>query len=296
MHTSALQQLDDFLKRLEHHSVHTVKAYARDLGDLRKYCERGSIDSWGSIDNRLIRGFIATRFRQGISGKSLQRQLSAIRAFYSYLIDIGICKSNPANGISSPKSARKLPRALDVDQTAQLLNIHSNDFLSVRDKAMLELFYSSGLRLSEVVSLDMTDLDMRDGLVTVMGKGKKTRSVPLGRYAIEALKIWFNHRETLLKDGETAVFISKRGVRLSARSLQKRLQQWAVRQGLPANVHPHMLRHSFASHLLESSGDLRAVQELLGHADISTTQIYTHLDFQHLARVYDEAHPRAKKR
>ncbi len=290
------KKLDDFLARLRHLSVHTQRAYAHDLGLLLSHCQQQGIESWQAMDSRQLRGFIASRFRQGIAGKSLQRQLSAIRAFYRYLLDAGVCRNNPAQGVSAPKTARKLPKTLDVDQAAQLLNISDSDPLAVRDRAMLELLYSSGLRVSELTRLNIGDLDLRDALVTVTGKGKKTRTIPVGRYAIDALKDWLQLRQDMAATDETAVFTSRNGGRLSARSLQLRLRHWAIRRGLPANVHPHMLRHSFASHLLESSGDLRAVQELLGHADISTTQIYTHLDFQHLARVYDQAHPRAKKR
>jgi integrase/recombinase XerC len=190
-----------------------------------------------------------------------------------------------------------LPKALDADQATQLVSIDVNDPLAIRDRAMLELMYSSGLRLSELIQLDMNNLDLNDAVVTVLGKGRKTRSVPVGRHAIAALKKWFGTRRDMIKsDDQSAVFITQQGKRITPRAFQLRLKQWAIKQGIPGNVHPHMLRHSFASHLLESSGDLRAVQELLGHADISTTQIYTHLDFQHLAKVYDQAHPRAHRK
>ena len=289
-------RVESFLKTLAHLSPHTRQAYAHDLAVLLDYCKAQKIESWRDLDGRRMRGFIAWRHRQGIGGRSLQRNLSAIRAFYRYLIDQQIVSSNPAQGILAPKTARKLPRALDVDQAAQLMNIDGDDRLTLRDRAMLELMYSSGLRLAELIQLDMHDLDLDDGMVRVTGKGKKVRNVPVGRYAIEALKQWFDVRRDMIRGNENAVFVSRRGGRLSPRAFQLRLKQWAQRQGLPGNVHPHMLRHSFASHLLESSGDLRAVQELLGHADISTTQVYTHLDFQHLARVYDGAHPRARRK
>ncbi|MCZ6803726.1 MAG: tyrosine recombinase XerC, partial [Proteobacteria bacterium] len=201
-----------------------------------------------------------------------------------------------AEGIIAPKSARKLPKLLDVDQTIQLVEIEQDDVLALRDRAMLELIYSSGLRLAELISLNMTDIDFSDRILTVTGKGKKTRSVPVGKHAIKAIKNWLKKRPLMVNDTEQAIFISNRGKRISPRSVQVRLKQWAIKQGLPNHVHPHMLRHSFASHLLESSGDLRAVQELLGHADISTTQVYTHLDFQHLAEVYDKTHPRAHRK
>ena len=288
--------IQKFLKTLQHLSPHTQKAYQRDLEYLVQYCDAQDINRWQDIDGRQIQGFIAWRHRQGISGRSLQRNLSAVRAFYRYLINTGIAKQNPANGILAPKSARRLPDALDVDQIMQLIEIDENDPLSIRDRAILELMYSSGLRLAELINLDLNDIDYSDALITVTGKGKKTRTIPVGRYAVQALKTWLKKRDEMVTPEEKAMFVSNRGQRISARNIQQRLKQWAIKQGLANHVHPHMLRHSFASHLLESSGDLRAIQELLGHADISTTQVYTHLDFQHLARVYDEAHPRAVKK
>lgn len=289
-------RIESFLKTLEHLSPHTRQAYARDLAVLLDYCKAQDIESWRDLDGRCLRGFVAWRHRQGIGGRSLQRNLSAIRTFYRYLIDRQIVSFNPAQGILAPKTPRKLPKALDVDQAVQLMNIDGEDRLTLRDRAMLELMYSSGLRLAELIQLDMHDLDLDDGMVRVTGKGKKVRDVPVGRYAIAALKQWFETRRQMIGENETAVFVGRRGKRLSPRAFQLRLKQWALRQGIAGNVHPHMLRHSFASHVLESSGDLRAVQELLGHADISTTQVYTHLDFQHLARVYDGAHPRARRK
>jgi integrase/recombinase XerC len=285
-----------FLETIQHLSPHTQKAYQRDLTTLLEYCKIQGVDKWRDLDGRQMRGYAAWRHRQGIGGKSLQRNLSAVRAFYRYLINQGIADQNPAQGILAPKTPRNLPRALDVDQAAHLVSIEGDDPLAVRDRAMLELMYSSGLRLSELIQLNMGNLDLRDAVVTVLGKGKKTRAVPIGRYAIAALKKWFALRQDIIKGEETAVFTNRTGRRLTPRAFQLRLNQWAIKQGIATRVHPHMLRHSFASHLLESSGDLRAVQELLGHADIKTTQIYTHLDFQHLARVYDQAHPRAQRK
>jgi integrase/recombinase XerC len=212
------------------------------------------------------------------------------------LLDAGKARNNPAEGIVAPKSARKLPKVLDADQTGQLVEIKEQDDLALRDKAMLELIYSSGLRLAELIGINMDDIDFTDRIITVIGKGKKMRSVPVGRHAIKAIQDWLNIRQTMVNQDEVALFISNRGKRISPRSVQERLKQWAIKQGLPSHVHPHMLRHSFASHMLESSGDLRAVQELLRHADISTTQVYTHLDFQHLAQVYDKSHPRAHRK
>ncbi len=293
---SEIKRIDGFLDTLQHLSLHTRKAYQHDLRILLEFCHAHDIRHWQDLDGRQMRGFIAWRHRQGVGGKSLQRNLSAIRVFYRYLVELKFASQNPAQGIFAPKSPRKLPKALDADQATRLVDIAGQDILSVRDRAMLELMYSSGLRLSELINLDLGNIDLADAVVTVSGKGRKTRTVPVGRYAIEALRHWLKERSKLTPGDETAIFLSRRGKRISPRAFQQRLKQWAVRQGLASHVHPHMLRHSFASHLLESSGDLRAVQELLGHADISTTQVYTHLDFQHLARVYDEAHPRARRK
>lgn len=285
-----------FLDTLHHLSPHTQQAYRRDLAALQEYCRLHDVSAWCNLDGRQVRAFAAWRHRQGIGGRSLQRTLSAVRAFYRYLIREHIAQQNPAQGIPAPKTARKLPRALDVDQAARLVGIEEEDVLAIRDRAMMELMYSSGLRLSELIQLNMQDVDLRDALVTVLGKGRKMRAVPIGRQAQQALKKWLALRPGLIKDADTAMFVSRNGRRLSPRAFQLRLKQWAARRGIAASVHPHMLRHSFASHILESSGDLRAVQELLGHADIKTTQVYTHLDFQHLARVYDQAHPRARRK
>lgn len=296
MDKNQLAHIEAFLKSLHHLSPHTRKAYQRDLRCFQNYCDDQKICSWKEADGRQLRGFVAQQHRQGKSGRSLQRNLSAIRAFYRYLINQGLAGHNPARGIVTPKSARKLPKALDVDQSAQLMEIKGEDVLVVRDRAILELMYSCGLRLSELVSLNMDSIDRNDALVTVIGKGNKTRVIPVGREAIQALDMWLKFRNGQAKQGESALFVSSRGTRISTRTIQQRLRQWSVKQGLGTHVHPHMLRHSFATHILESSSDLRAVQELLGHADISTTQVYTHLDFQHLARVYDQAHPRAQKK
>jgi len=296
MQSSATSLLESYIKTLHHLSEHTRNAYQRDLVHLKNYCIKKSIDTWSDLDGRQLRGFVAERHRQGIGGRSLQRNLSAVRSFYRYLISEEKVKNNPAEGIVAPKSPRKLPKVLDADQTAQLVEIDDNDPLAIRDRAMLELIYSSGLRLAELISLNLNDIDYSDRILTVTGKGNKTRSVPVGQHAIKAIKNWLKHRTIFANDTEKALFLSSRGKRISPRSVQDRLKQWAIKQGLPNHVHPHMLRHSFASHLLESSGDLRAVQELLGHADISTTQVYTHLDFQHLAQVYDKTHPRANRK
>lgn len=293
------QPLQDFLDKLRYEkqlSPHTLDAYRRDLKGFADFLQTESLADLKQIDEQHIRSFIARRHRLGIQSKSLQRQLAAIRSFFNFLLIEGQLKYNPAKEVQAPKLSRKLPNTLDVDQTGQLLEIKSTEPLAIRDKAILELFYSSGLRLSELVNLDLVDIDLNDAVVQVTGKGNKARRLPVGKKAITAIKQWLKLRGDYVKDEQLALFISQRGARLSARSIQKRMRDWAIKQGIDIHVHPHMLRHSFASHMLESSGDLRAVQELLGHADISTTQIYTHLDFQHLARVYDAAHPRARKK
>ena len=296
MRESEIAKIDAFLGTLQHLSVHTRKAYAGDLAFFLNYCKELDVVKWQDLDGRQVRGYITQRHRQGTGGRSLRRNLSSIRAFYKYLLSKGEVTKNPAEGITTPKTEKRLPKTLDVDQTSRLVEIKGDKALTLRDRAILELMYSSGLRLAECVSLDIYSVDIRDGLVTVTGKGSKTRKVPVGNYALEAVSAWLKVRPQLAALDETALFVSTRGKRLSARSVQQRMRHWALKQGLDTNVHPHMLRHSFATHLLESSGDLRAVQELLGHADISTTQVYTSLDFQHLASVYDQTHPRARKK
>lgn len=296
MRESEIAKIDAFLGTLQHLSVHTRKAYAGDLAFFLNYCRQLDVGQWQDLDGRQVRGYITQRHRQGTGGRSLRRNLSSIRAFYKYLLAKGEVTKNPAEGITTPKTEKRLPKTLDVDQTSRLVEIKGDKALTLRDRAILELMYSSGLRLAECVSLDIYSVDIRDGLVTVTGKGNKTRKVPVGNYALEAVSAWLKVRPQLAALDETALFVSTRGKRISARSVQQRMRHWALKQGLDTNVHPHMLRHSFATHLLESSGDLRAVQELLGHADISTTQVYTSLDFQHLASVYDQTHPRARKK
>ncbi len=300
MEKTAAQWLDRFIHHLQHErrvSPHTTKNYRRDLVTLSAFCNDRELEAWSDLDAHRVREFVALRHRTGSGPKSIQRSLSAIRSFYNYLLREGVVAHNPAADIPAPKAQRHLPHTLDVDQVAGLLDIRGRDPIIVRDRAMMELVYSSGLRLAELLSLDLGDLDLTDATVRVTGKGNKTRVLPVGRHAREALKEWLTHRaEFSPDDEERALFLSRRGRRMSPRAFQERLKLWARRQGTAGKVHPHLLRHSFASHLLESSGDLRAVQELLGHSDISTTQIYTHVDFQHLAKIYDVAHPRAKKR
>lgn len=276
-------------------SVHTAAAYGRDLNRLLTFCERRSIAAWCTVDNLQLRAFAAAEHAGGLAPRSIQRRLSAIRTFYEFLVRETVCSTNPAYEVRAPKSKKRLPTTLDTDQMGRLLKFRTDDTLSTRDKAILELFYSSGLRLSELTSLDLTAIDLNDRTVRVEGKGSKTRILPVGRFAIEALRNWLLERAGL-PDHDAAVFVGRGGRRLTPRAVQLRVDIWARRMELPMHVSPHMLRHSFASHLLESSSDLRGVQELLGHSDISTTQIYTHLDFQHLAKVYDAAHPRARRR
>jgi integrase/recombinase XerC len=284
-------------------SGHTVSAYGHDLAALAAFCERRAVRCWTALDNFHVRAFAAAEHAGGIAPRSIQRRLSAARSFYEYLMREGHAKNNPALEVRAPKTKKRLPATLDADQMARLLDFRADDALSARDKAVMELFYSSGLRLSELVGLDAAAVDLKDRTVRVLGKGNKTRIVPIGRHAVAALQRWFTERATIIrqKPGLTSahsgpIFIGKTGRPLSVRAVQLRVGTWARRQGLTMHVHPHMFRHSFATHLLESSGDLRGVQELLGHADISTTQVYTHLDFQHLASVYDAAHPRARRR
>jgi len=277
-------------------SARTLKAYQRDLDQLMQFLDVEEIERPDQVTQHHIRAFIAQRHRQGLGGKSLQRMLSAIRSLFRWMLREGHAEHNPATPVRAPKSPRHLPATLDADTIAQLLDIPCDTPLAVRDKAIMELFYSSGLRLSELATLHWEQLDLASGMVTVTGKGNRTRMVPVGRIAADALLEWRKTRVKFASFEEPHVFVSQRGTPIATRTIQSRIRYWAKRQGMPQNIYPHLLRHSFASHMLESSGDLRGVQELLGHADISTTQIYTHLDFQHLASVYDKAHPRAKKK
>ena len=299
MHDDDKQLLSDFLAQLtieKRASQYTVKSYKRDLNCLSTYCESKSISLWTDLKQTDIRSYIASRHRQGLSSTSLQRELSAIRSFFNFLLKNQLTDNNPGQYIKAPKKTRKLPKTLDVDQIKSLLEAGTNSTIEIRDLAMFELFYSSGIRLSELAQLNLTDIDLTDkSLMVRSGKGGKSRMLPIGSKAVAAINTWLEHRIKSVTSTETALFISTRGTRLGQRSIELRLKQWCKKKGIAEHIHPHMLRHSFATHLLESSQDLRAVQELLGHSNISTTQIYTHLDFQHLADVYDRAHPRAKR-
>ena len=290
------QWIDRFLHHLQIErrlSDNTCKHYQRDLIELYGWCQEIGIQEWGQLDTGHVRQYAARAHRRGLSGRSIQRRLSALRSFFNFLLREHAVTLNPGLDVRAPRTDRSLPDTVSVDDICQLLEVRSSDPLIIRDLAMLELLYSSGLRLAELVSLDLGDIDPDERMVRVTGKGAKTRVLPVGQRALTALAAWLKVR-TATAD-ESAIFTGRSGRRLGMRAVQQRIARHARARGLPGNLHPHTLRHSFASHLLESSGDLRAVQELLGHADISTTQIYTHLDFQHLAQVYDKAHPRARK-
>ncbi|MCK9782307.1 MULTISPECIES: tyrosine recombinase XerC [Enterobacterales] len=293
--STAIEQFLRYIQVERRLSPVTVENYHRQLTVLAQMMVAMKITQWISLESQHVRMLLAKSNRSGLQPTSLALRFSALRSFLDWQVAQGMLAVNPAKGIRTPKSGRHLPKNMDVDEVSQLMNIDLKDPLSVRDRTMLEVMYGAGLRLSELANLNINDIDMNEGEVRVLGKGSKERKVPLGRKALEWLQNWFPMRE-LYAPEDKAVFISTQsGKRLSVRSVQKRFELWGIKQGLSSHVNPHKLRHSFATHLLESSGDLRAVQELLGHANLSTTQVYTHLDFQHLAKVYDAAHPRAKR-
>lgn len=287
----------NFLRIEKQYSPHTLNAYRRDLESFAEYCRKSGISDWKQVDSESLRGFSRRTHSLGLQGRSIARGLSAVRVFFKFLIKESWVTHNPVQDVSAPKSAKKLPSVLDPDQVEHLVAIRDNSPLGARDRAMLELVYSAGLRVSELTALDVQSIEWSQGTVRVSGKGGKEREAMIGRKALQALEEWMSVRHRFCRSSaEQALFLNNRGERLSVRSVQLRFEQRAKEQGLDRHVHPHMLRHSFATHMLESSGDLRAVQELLGHANLATTQVYTHLDFQHLAKVYDAAHPRAKKK
>jgi integrase/recombinase XerC len=299
MDESALAWLPRFLAPLSVErrlSAHTDTSYRADLQRFVAHCDRSHVRDWRRVDSQHVRLFAAAEFRQGSSPRTIQRRLSALRSFFNFLLRERALEANPAVGVQAPKARKRLPETMDVDLMTRLLEFRTDTQLGVRDKAIMELFYSSGLRLSELVGLNLADLDRGDRTVRVLGKGRKTRVVPVGKHALDAIARWLKERATIAATGEHALFVGARGERLGPRAIQKRIASWARHQGLGRHVHPHLFRHSFATHLLESSQDLRGVQELLGHANISTTQVYTHLDFQHLAKIYDAAHPRARRK
>ena len=286
-----------YLESVKQYSQHTLNGYKRDLQKLSKFLSDQEIDKWKLVKEHDLRTFVNSERRRGLSPRSIQRILSSCRTFFEFLLTEGQIKLSPAQNISSPKLAQLLPKAMDADLVQKLLDFKAKGMIEVRDKALAELLYSSGLRLSEICKLNMEDLDTKERTCVVSGKGNKTRIVPVGKKAIQAIRDWFMYRSELKQSKATstnAIFLNNKGNRISPRSIQLRLEKLCLMRGLPG-INPHMLRHSFASHVLESSGDLRAVQEMLGHSDIGTTQIYTKLDFQHLSKVYDKAHPRAKK-
>jgi integrase/recombinase XerC len=290
-----LNQYLDFLHFERGLSDNTRNNYARDIEQLIRLSQATALSN---LQITQIRKYVAILHGNGLGGKSIARMLSSWRGFFDYLVQRHQFKHNPVIGMRAPKSPKTLPQALSIEQASKLVDIAEDDTLSLRDHAILELFYSSGLRLSELVGLNIDHIDFAEGTVIVTGKGNKTRIVPLGAHAANAIQMWLPVRAQMLtrNPSEKAVFISKQGRRISGRNIEYRMKAWSIKQGLHTSVHPHMLRHSFATHVLQSSGDLRAVQEMLGHANISTTQVYTHLDYQHLTKVYDSAHPRAKKK
>jgi len=297
VHDKEIEWIARFVRHLETErrlAALTVKHYLRDIESLRRYCDKHELQKWADLDNEHLRAYSAAAYRRGLSSRSIQRRLSANRTFFRYLVREKWVRKNPVDSVSAPKSGKRLPGNLDADRMARLLDIKGDSALISRDRAILELLYSSGLRLGELLGLNIGDIDIADATVRVTGKGNKERIVPVGRHALKAIAGWQRLRGQMAAPDETALFVSQRGTRLSPRSVQARVDYWAKRQGIDCKVYPHIFRHSFASHLLESSHDLRGVQELLGHANISTTQIYTHLDFQYLAQIYDQTHPRAK--
>ena len=293
-----IKEFLSYLESVKQYSPHTLKGYERDLKKLSDYLSAQDIKNWKIVKEHDLRTFINSERRRGLSPRSIQRLLSSCRTFFEHLLIEGLIQLSPAQNVSSPKLAQLLPKAMDADLVQRLLDFKPKGMIEIRDKALAELLYSSGLRLSEVCQLEVQDLDLKERTCRVLGKGNKTRIVPVGKKAIQAIRDWMIYRSELKASKDTstdAIFLNNKGNRISARSIQLRLEKLCLQRGIPG-INPHMLRHSFASHVLESSGDLRAVQEMLGHSDISTTQIYTKLDFQHLSKVYDKAHPRAKKR
>ncbi|ACS98026.1 site-specific tyrosine recombinase XerC [Aggregatibacter aphrophilus NJ8700] len=292
---NALQKYWTYLKIERQVSPHTLSNYQRQLVRIVEILQHAGIQQWQQVTPSVVRFVIAQSHKDGLHEKSLALRLSALRRFLSYLVQLGELKVNPATGISAPKQAKHLPKNIDTEQVQQLLANDSKEPIDIRDRAIIELLYSSGLRLSELQGLNLNSINIRVREVRVIGKGNKERVVPLGRYASHAIQQWLKVR-LLFNPKDEALFVSQLGNRMSHRAIQMRLETWGIRQRLNSHLNPHKLRHSFATHMLEASSDLRAVQELLGHSNLSTTQIYTHLNFQHLAEVYDSAHPRAKRK
>ncbi|OAN19173.1 tyrosine recombinase XerC [Photobacterium jeanii] len=291
----SLHRFYEHLRSERELSLHTQHNYKRQLTTMAEQLVDLGVTDWQQVDAGWVRQLASKAMRDGLKASSVSMRLSALRSFFDYLVQIKVLPANPAKGVSAPRKARPLPKNLDVDEMDQLLNVNEDDPLAIRDRALMELMYGAGLRLAEIVSLDVRDISLSKGDIRVIGKGDKERVVPFAGLAREWVAKWLKVRGQLADGGEPALFVSKLGCRISARNVQKRMAEWGQKQAVTSHISPHKLRHSFATHMLESSGDLRAVQELLGHANLSTTQIYTHLDFQHLAKVYDEAHPRAKR-
>ncbi len=285
----------DFLRIEKQASPHTISNYQRQLQAVSELLVQAEINAWQQVEASTVRWILIQSHKQKLGAKSIGLRLVALRQFLAFLVKRGELKVNPAQGIKAPKVGKHLPKNIDAEQVTQLLNIQSDKPLAQRDLAMMELMYSSGLRLSELQGLNLDNMDLTNGEVKVLGKGNKERIVPIGSKAITAIQNWLVVREQF-QPKENALFINQRGGRLSHRSIQLAMEKWGKVQALDTHLHPHKLRHSFATHLLEASQDLRAVQELLGHSSLSTTQIYTHLDFQHLAKIYDTAHPRARRK
>ena len=292
-------QLASFVRHIDkarNLSPLTTKSYLRDLSRLQSLLDNKTVETLKDVDTQHIRSLLATLHKDGLANASLQRWLSSVRTFFRYALQEGWVHHNPADGLQAPAKAKKLPKLMDADEAIQLVTIDGDDWHSLRDRALLELLYSSGLRLAEIANVDIGDIHFHEATVTVTGKGNKMRIVPVGSCALKAIEQWLTVRSERALENEKALFVSQRGKRISHRAIQQRVKLIGQQQGISQPIHPHMLRHSFASHILESSGDLRGIQELLGHANLSTTQIYTHLDFQHLAKTYDKAHPRAHSR
>lgn len=286
----------EFLRSERGLSVTTQRNYQQQLTIIAEQFIEQGLTEWQNVDASWVRQVASWGKRDGLKASSISTRLSSLRSFFDFMILRGELSANPAKGVSAPKRARPLPKNIDVDELAQLLEVVDDNPLAIRDRAMMELMYGAGLRLAELVTIDVRDIDLVRGEVRVIGKGDKERKAPVSGQAKIWVEHWLNVRSQLIKQQESALFLSKLGCRISHRNVQKRMKEWGIKQGIASHVSPHKLRHSFATHLLESSGNLRAVQELLGHENIATTQIYTHLDFQHLAQAYDQAHPKAKRK
>ncbi|MFL0933755.1 tyrosine recombinase XerC [Vibrio parahaemolyticus] len=291
-----LERFYEFLRSEKGLSLHTQRNYKQQLETMAQHLAEMGLKDWSQVDAGWVRQLAGKGMREGMKASSLATRLSSLRSFFDFLILRGEMSANPAKGVSAPRKKRPLPKNLDVDEVNQLLEVNEDDSLAIRDRAMMELMYGAGLRLAELVSVDVRDVQLRSGELRVIGKGDKERKVPFSGMATEWVGKWLRVRGDLAAPGEPALFVSKLGTRISHRSVQKRMAEWGQKQSVASHISPHKLRHSFATHMLESSNNLRAVQELLGHENISTTQIYTHLDFQHLAQAYDQAHPRARKK